>query len=72
VAAVLKAHGVLDVVDCRGDDVPEGKLTSLPMAVTCTPSVATRRRKAFARRSESSPQVDFGDDSGLHTNANDP
>jgi uncharacterized protein YbaA (DUF1428 family) len=32
-AAVFKAHGALSVVDCWGDDVPEGKLTSFPMAV---------------------------------------
>lgn len=32
-AAVFKQHGALSVVECWGDDVPEGKLTSLPMAV---------------------------------------
>ena len=32
-AAVFKEHGALAVVDCWGDDVPEGKLTSFPMAV---------------------------------------
>lgn len=32
-AAVFKEHGALSVVDCWGDDVPEGKLTSFPMAV---------------------------------------
>ena len=32
-AAVFKEHGALTVVDCWGDDVPEGKLTSFPMAV---------------------------------------
>ena len=31
--AVFKAHGALAVVDCWGDDVPDGKLTSFPMAV---------------------------------------
>lgn len=30
---VFKAHGALSVVDAWGDDVPEGKLTSFPMAV---------------------------------------
>jgi uncharacterized protein YbaA (DUF1428 family) len=25
------------VLECRGGDVPHGKLTSLPMAVTCQP-----------------------------------
>lgn len=30
---VFKAHGALAVVDCWGDDVPEGKLTSFPLAV---------------------------------------
>jgi uncharacterized protein YbaA (DUF1428 family) len=32
-AEVFKAHGALGVVECWGDDVPEGKLTSFPMAV---------------------------------------
>jgi len=32
-AVVLKEHGALQVVECWGDDVPEGKLTSFPMAV---------------------------------------
>jgi uncharacterized protein YbaA (DUF1428 family) len=33
VAAVFKEHGALKVVECWGDDVPEGKITSFPMAV---------------------------------------
>ena len=32
-AAVFKEPGALRLVECWGDDVPEGKLTSLPMAV---------------------------------------
>jgi len=32
-AQVFKEHGALEVVDSWGDDVPEGKLTSFPMAV---------------------------------------
>jgi len=32
-AAVFKEHGALAVTECWGDDVPEGKLTSFPMAV---------------------------------------
>ena len=32
-AAVFKEYGALAVVECWGDDVPEGKLTSFPMAV---------------------------------------
>jgi len=34
-AAVLKDYGALQVVECWGDDVPDGKLTSFPMAVKC-------------------------------------
>ena len=34
-AALFKQHGALSVVECWGDDVPEGKLTSMPMAVQC-------------------------------------
>lgn len=32
-AVVFKEYGALEVVECWGDDVPEGKLTSFPMAV---------------------------------------
>ena len=35
--AVFKQHGALKIVECWGDDVPEGKLTSFPMAVKCKP-----------------------------------
>ncbi len=34
-AGVFKEHGALSVVECWGDDVPEGELTSFPMAVKC-------------------------------------
>lgn len=33
--AIFKEHGALTIVDCWGDDVPEGELTSFPMAVQC-------------------------------------
>ena len=32
-SAVFKEYGALKVVECWGDDVPEGKITSFPMAV---------------------------------------
>ena len=32
-SALLKERGALSVVECWGDDVLEGKLTSFPMAV---------------------------------------
>ena len=32
-ATVFKSHGALGVVECWGDDVPDGKLSSFPMAV---------------------------------------
>ena len=32
-APVFKEHGALTVMECWGDDVPEGKVTSFPMAV---------------------------------------
>ena len=32
-AAVFKENGALQVVECWGDDVPEGKVTSFSMAV---------------------------------------
>ena len=31
--AIFKENGALRCVECWGDDVPEGKLTSFPMAV---------------------------------------
>lgn len=36
-AAVFKEYGALQVVECWGDDVPEGKITSFPMAVKRQP-----------------------------------
>jgi uncharacterized protein YbaA (DUF1428 family) len=33
--ALFKEHGALRIVECWGDDVPDGKLTSFPMAVKC-------------------------------------
>jgi len=36
-AGVFKEFGALNVVECWGDDVPEGKLTSFPLAVQCKP-----------------------------------
>ena len=32
-AEIWKDNGALEVVECWGDDVPEGKVTSFPMAV---------------------------------------
>ena len=37
-AAMFKEFGALHVVDCWGDDVPEGKLTSFTMAVKREPT----------------------------------
>jgi len=34
-ARLFKEFGALSVVDCWGDDVPPGKLTSFPLAVQC-------------------------------------
>jgi len=36
-AAIFKDHGALTVVETWGDDVPEGKVTSFPMAVKLEP-----------------------------------
>lgn len=38
VASLFREHGATSVVECWGDDVPEGKVTSFPMAVKCEPS----------------------------------
>ena len=32
-APIFRDHGALRLVECWGDDVPEGKVTSFPMAV---------------------------------------
>ena len=32
-APIFKEHGALKLVECWGDDVPDGKVTSFPMAV---------------------------------------
>jgi uncharacterized protein YbaA (DUF1428 family) len=37
-AQVFKDFGALGVVECWGDDVPEGKLTSFPLAVKREPN----------------------------------
>ena len=36
-APVFKEYGALRVVECWGDDVPEGQLTSFPLAVQRKP-----------------------------------
>ncbi len=36
-AVVVKDHGALKTVECWGDDVPDGEVTSFPMAVKCQP-----------------------------------
>lgn len=37
-AEVFKEYGVLSLVECWGDDVPDGEITSFPMAVKCQPN----------------------------------
>jgi uncharacterized protein YbaA (DUF1428 family) len=36
-APIFKKHGAISVIECWGDEVPEGKLTSFPMAVQRKP-----------------------------------
>ncbi|RZV48633.1 MAG: DUF1428 domain-containing protein, partial [Pseudomonadales bacterium] len=36
-ATIFKKHGAIKLIECWGDDVPEGKITSFPMAVKCRP-----------------------------------
>lgn len=33
--AIFRDHGALEMTECWGDDVPDGKLTSFPLAVQC-------------------------------------
>ena len=35
VAPLFTDHGALEIVECWGDDVPDGEVTSFPMAVQC-------------------------------------
>ncbi len=37
VGRLFRECGALSVVDCWGDDVPPGKVTSFPLAVKCEP-----------------------------------
>ncbi|MDO4795569.1 MAG: DUF1428 domain-containing protein [Brachymonas sp.] len=37
VAAEVEQHGVLQVVECWGEDVPSSQRTLLPLAVQCQP-----------------------------------
>lgn len=34
-AIVFKEHGALKLIECWGDDVPDGDVNSFPMAVKC-------------------------------------
>ena len=36
-APVFREYGALKTVECWGDDVPDGEMTSFPMAVRCKP-----------------------------------
>ncbi len=36
-AEIFKKHGAKRVMECWGDEVPDGKLTSMPMAVKLEP-----------------------------------
>ncbi len=36
-AAILREHGAMEIIDAWGDDVPDGETTSFPMAVKKKP-----------------------------------
>ena len=36
-AEIWRDHGALEIIECWGDDVPEGKVTSFPLAVKLEP-----------------------------------
>jgi uncharacterized protein YbaA (DUF1428 family) len=36
-AEIWRDHGALEIIECWGDDVPEGKVTSFPLAVKAEP-----------------------------------
>jgi uncharacterized protein YbaA (DUF1428 family) len=72
VARVFKECGALRVVECWGDDVPEGKLTSFPMAVKREPGESVviawivwpdkATRDAGHRKMEADPRVQHATD----------
>ena len=35
---MFKSHGAIRLVECWGDDVPDGEVTSFPLAVKCRES----------------------------------
>ena len=35
IAPIFRKHGALSVADCWGNDIPDGEVTSLPLAVKC-------------------------------------
>ena len=35
VAPMFKDYGALQIVECWGDDIPDGEMTSFPIAVRC-------------------------------------
>lgn len=35
VGPVFKEHGALSITECWGDDIPDGEVTSFPLAVKC-------------------------------------
>ena len=60
-AAIFKEYGALKVVECWGDDVPEGEVTSFPMAVkrkehetVVSPGLSGRRGRCVTKRTKSS------------------
>lgn len=34
---VFRDHGATEIVECWGDEIPDGQLTSFPLAVKCEP-----------------------------------
>ncbi len=35
VAPMFRDHGALEIIECWGEDVPDGEITSFPLAVRC-------------------------------------
>ena len=51
-ANVFKENGALNIVECWGDDVPEGQVTSFPMAVERKPDEKERETDQAAEKLE--------------------
>jgi uncharacterized protein YbaA (DUF1428 family) len=71
-APIFKEHGALKLVECWGDDVPEGEVTSFPTAVKLEPGETVvfswvvwpsrEARDAGMKKAMADPRLQMDDD----------